>query len=236
MFAKTMHEPLAQAIAEAGFHVLTLDFLGHGESDQPHDKREYSMVRYGQQVVGLLDHIGVDQAVLMGSSLGANSSLEVAAAAPERVRGLVIEMPVLESALLGCAIAFTPALMAFTFASPIVRGHSRLAQRVPRWTTPWIARLGLDVLSREPEPSAAVMQGLFFGRVAPPREMRQAMQMPAIVLGHQHDPIHPFSDAGMLAEEMPNATFVRTGSILELRFAPPRLVAPITDFCAKAWS
>jgi len=47
----------------------------------------------------LLDHLGVPQAVVGGTSLGANVALEAAVLAPERVRGLVLEMPVLENAL-----------------------------------------------------------------------------------------------------------------------------------------
>ena len=56
-----------------------------------------------------------------GTSLGANASLEAAAAAPERVRGLLIEMPVLDNALLGCAIGFTPLLVGLTFGAPVAR-------------------------------------------------------------------------------------------------------------------
>ena len=41
-------------------------------------------------------------------SLGANATLEATAGAPDRVRGMLIEMPVLDNALLGCALAFTP--------------------------------------------------------------------------------------------------------------------------------
>ena len=54
----------------------------------------------------------------MGTSLGANVALEAAAQAPERVRGMVIEMPVLDHALIGCAIAFTPLMVALTAGEP----------------------------------------------------------------------------------------------------------------------
>ena len=53
------------------------------------------MDTYADHVVALLDHLGIDEAVVGGVSLGGNVSLLVAAQAPERVRGLVIEMPVL---------------------------------------------------------------------------------------------------------------------------------------------
>ena len=52
-------------------------------------------------MVALLDHLEIDEAVVDGTSLGANTTLEVAALAPERLRGMVLEMPVLDNALLG---------------------------------------------------------------------------------------------------------------------------------------
>ena len=60
----------------------------------------YSMTFFGEQVIALLDHLEVDEAVVLGTSLGANTALEAAALAPERLRGMVIEMPVLDNALL----------------------------------------------------------------------------------------------------------------------------------------
>ena len=78
----------------------------------------YSMTEFGREVVALLDHLEVEEAVVMGTSLGANTTLEVAALAPERLRGMVIEMPVLDHALVGAAVAFTPLLLALTFGAP----------------------------------------------------------------------------------------------------------------------
>ena len=134
----------------------------------------------------------------MGTSLGANAALEAVAQAPERFRGMVIEMPVLDHALIGCAIAFTPLMVALTAGEPAMRLLARTARLVPRRTLPWQADILLDWIRQDPEPSAAVLQGLFFGRTAPPREERRRLQTPALVIGHQYDLIHPFSDAGML--------------------------------------
>ena len=49
------------------------------------------------------------------------------------------------------------------------------------------------------------------------------MEQPALVIGHHADPLHPFSDAGMLAEELPNARLIEANSILEWRITPKRL-------------
>jgi pimeloyl-ACP methyl ester carboxylesterase len=229
LFSRAMHRPLAEALAGRGHRVVCLDLLGHGESDRPPEMANYSMTIFGRQAIALLDHLEVERAVIAGTSLGANASLEAAAAAPERVRGLVIEMPVLDNALLACALAFTPLLVGLTFGAPAARLLGRGARLVPRggWL---LADMLLDWVSQDPKPSASVLQGLFFGRVAPPPEERRRMDHKTLVIGHYRDPIHPFSDSDMLVRELPNARLVQASSILELRLTPERLTNEIVVF------
>src|SRR3954470_15853125 len=154
-----MHERLARDLAARGNRVVTLDLLGHGQSDRPRDMWRYSMPFFAEQVVGLLDHLEADEAVVMGTSLGANTTLEVASLAPERLRGMVIEMPVLDNALLAVAVAFTPLLVALTFGEPVMRGVQRLTRAVPEGAVPDLGNVVLDTLRQDPGPSAAVLQG-----------------------------------------------------------------------------
>jgi len=56
------------------------------------------------------------------------------------------------------------------------------------------------------------------------------------VIGHHRDPVHPFSDAGMLAAELPNARLIEASSLLELRMAPERLTGEIAGFVDDCWS
>src|SRR3954469_2421350 len=159
-----MHRALALALAERGHRAIALDLRGHGDSDRPRDMAAYQMTSFGREAIALLDHLGLEEAVLLGTSLGANVTLEAAAFAPERVRGMVVEMPVLDNALLGCAIAFTPLMVALTFGEPVMKGVSWLTRRVPTVGV-WGADILLDTVRQQPGPSAAVLQGLFFGRV-----------------------------------------------------------------------
>jgi pimeloyl-ACP methyl ester carboxylesterase len=235
LFSGRMHEELARALADRGHRVVTLDLLGHGASDRPPDMWRYSMPEFGREVVALLDHLEAEQAVVMGTSLGANTALEVASLAPERLRGMVIEMPVLENALLGCAVAFTPLMLGLTFGAPAARALARAARRLPSARLPWQAGILVDWVAQDPEPSAAVIQGLFFGRTAPHREERRTFEAPALVIGHRHDIIHPFSDSGMLADELPNGQLLQANSILELRLAPERLTNEIAAFLDECW-
>jgi hypothetical protein len=80
-----------------------------------------------------------------------------------------------------------------------------------------------------------VLEGLFFGRIAPPRDERRRLRPKALVIGHPRDPVHPFSDAGMLADELPNGRLLQASSILELRLAPERLTDAIAEFIDECW-
>jgi len=235
LFSQRMHVPLARALTDHGNRVVTLDLLGHGKSDRPRDMRQYSMVQFAEQTIALLDHLEIDQAVVGGTSLGANVTLSVAAEAPERLRGMIVEMPVLDNALLACALFFTPLMVALTFGEPIMRLVQAGARLVPSGATPYFADVMLDWLRQDPAPSAAVLQGLFFGRTAPPMSERVTFQAPTLVIGHPRDPVHPFSDADALARELPNAQLMDANSIIELRLWPERLTGEICEFVDSCW-
>jgi pimeloyl-ACP methyl ester carboxylesterase len=236
LMPRRMHEPLARAIAADGFHVVTVDLLGHGRSDRPLDPKGYSMTAFGEQVVALLDHLEADQAVIGGTSLGANVSLEVADAAPERVRGLLIEMPVLDNALEAGLIAFGPLMFMARFMPVSITLMRRFAKLVPRGVVPFWTGIALDTMEQRPAPMAAAIHGIFFGRIAPSSKRRRLIEAPAMIVGHPRDPIHPAADAAMLADEMPNARFVRAHSIFEWRARPTRLTDEAIGFVSECWS
>ncbi len=236
LLSQQMHKPLAEELAARGNRVITVDLLGHGESDRPRDMWRYSMRFFGDQLVALMDELQIEEAVVMGTSLGANTALNVALTAPERLRGMVIEMPVLDNALLWSALAFTPLLAALTFGERGMKLVGRGARAVPRRLLPHYGNVVLDLVRQEPGPSAAVLQGLFFGRIAPHRNDRREFETPALILGHRRDPVHPFSDAGMLADELPNGRLLEANSFVELRTQPERLTNEIADFLDDVWA
>ncbi|GAA3562374.1 alpha/beta fold hydrolase [Amycolatopsis ultiminotia] len=233
MFTRRMHAPLARRLAGAGFRVVTLDLLGHGDSDRPTQSWRYSMPAFGEQAVALLDHLEIPDAVVGGTSLGANVALEVGVAAPERARGLLVEMPVLDNAIVSGLLTFAPLLFAARFLPVTVRGVAFAANLVPRGSQ-WVDVL-TDTLAQQPEPMAALLHGVLFGRIAPPKSVRREIGTPTLVIGHEGDPIHPFGDAGSLAEDMPRAEFVRARSPVELRFDPKRLSTAIRDFAFRCY-
>jgi pimeloyl-ACP methyl ester carboxylesterase len=234
LFDRKHHYSLADALADRGNRVILIDLLGHGESDKPRHSRHYTMEIFGRQVVGLLDHLDIDQAVIGGTSLGANVSLEVAVHATDRVKGLVVEMPVLERAAPAAALLFVPMTIGYAqLAGPI----GRVAQLVGRIPDSGVLYVDVvrDLLSRDPGPSAAVLHGLLTGRIAPHPNDREKIEQPTLVIGHQHDLLHPFSDAGALGREMRNVELEQASSFFELRFPPNRLSNRICDFLDEVW-
>lgn len=229
-----MYAKLAPMLVARGYRLVTIDVLGHGFSDQPHDMASYSMTQFGRDVVAVLDHLGIDRAVIGGTSLGANISLEVAVAAPHRVRGLVLEMPVLENGLAAAAAAFVPLALALRVSLPAMRVVSSLMRRIPRTT--FMVDLMLDFVRRDPAASLAVLDGVTFGRVAPPASERRRIQHPTLLVGHRRDPIHPFDDADVLTRDLPRARLVEARSIVEWRLSPARLDDELCAFLEEVFA
>jgi pimeloyl-ACP methyl ester carboxylesterase len=239
LLSQKMQAPLARSLAAEGNRVITMDPLGHGLSARPLEPWRYSMGAFALQTIALLDHLEIDRVVLGGTSLGANITLEVAARAPERLVGLIAEMPVLDHAIAGSAAAFTPLLLGLQYGTSAMRAlaaAARFTERLGgRRVHGSLLEIALDWIAQDPEPSAAVLSGILYGRVAPDHRDRLAMQTPALVIGHERDPIHPFSDAGMLASELPDARLLHARSVVELRARPQRLTAEIAAFIGQCW-
>ena len=230
---RRMFDRLGPAMAERGNRVIAVDLLGHGRSERPTEMSQYSMTFFARQVEALLDHLDLEDAVIGGTSLGANVTLELAYMEPKRVKGMMIEMPVLDNALLAAAVIFTPIMIGLRFGEPLLKVVAAGARRIPR-SNP-LLDIGLDWFRQDPAASEAILEGLFLGSSAPHHQFRVQMEQPALVIGHHADPLHPFSDAGMLAEELPHARLIEANSILEWRITPKRLDGELADFLDGVW-
>jgi pimeloyl-ACP methyl ester carboxylesterase len=194
-----------------------------------HHRLEYA----GDQVTSLLDHLGIDRAVVGGMSLGANVAVETAAKHPERVQAMVCEMPVLERGTIAVVAALAPLLFLFRYAPRPVRAVFGLAGRMPR-----TGHEALDAIldtGSDPRAMAAIMHGYTSGPVCTAAHERQQIQAPALVIGHRHDWLHPLSDAQALVRELPDARFADARHIFEMRSRPERLCGEVADFLDEVW-
>jgi pimeloyl-ACP methyl ester carboxylesterase len=142
-------------------------------------------------------------------------------------------MPVLENALPAAAAAFVPLALALRGSLRLMAGLAAVTRRIPR--THYLIDTMIDFVRRDPAASLAVLDGLLFGRVAPPRDDRNALTQPTLVIGHPKDPVHPFSDADRIAHELPHARLVTASSMLEWRIRPDRLDRELLRFLDEVW-
>ena len=69
------------------FTVVTVDLAGHGESGV--GRESWTMQAFGEDVVAVVEHLGIDRVVLVGHSMGGVVMLEAAVGMPQKVIGLI---------------------------------------------------------------------------------------------------------------------------------------------------
>jgi pimeloyl-ACP methyl ester carboxylesterase len=77
------------ALAAAGFHVVAPDMRGYGRSDRPEAIDQYTLFHLVGDMVGLLDVLGVEQAVIAGHDWGAPVAWHAALLRPDRFRAVI---------------------------------------------------------------------------------------------------------------------------------------------------
>lgn len=74
-----------------GFTAIRVDVIGHGGTDSPDDPERYTMAHAVEDLVAILDHLGMEKVALLGYSMGGRLALHLTLAAPERFWALVFE-------------------------------------------------------------------------------------------------------------------------------------------------
>ena len=72
------------------FRVIALDFRGRAESDYDPLPMRYNPLTYARDVIELLDHLQLPQAILVGTSLGGLVTMTMAATAPQRIAAAIL--------------------------------------------------------------------------------------------------------------------------------------------------
>lgn len=83
----------SRVLERSGWRVIAYDARGHGESSPAPDPAAYAYPDLVADLGAVLDHHGVDRAVLVGNSMGAHTAAAFALRSPERVAALVFTTP-----------------------------------------------------------------------------------------------------------------------------------------------
>jgi pimeloyl-ACP methyl ester carboxylesterase len=97
------------ALADAGFHAVAPDMRGYGQTDRPEAIDQYTLLHLVGDMVGVLDGLGVQTAVIAGHDWGAPVAWHAALLRPDRFR-----------AVIGLSVPFRP------------RGNARPTTQMPQ--------------------------------------------------------------------------------------------------------
>ncbi len=78
-----------RTLADAGYHVVAPDLRGYGETDRPATRELYTQLHLVGDVIGLMDALGEETAVVAGHDWGATLTWNTALLRPDRVRGAI---------------------------------------------------------------------------------------------------------------------------------------------------
>lgn len=230
--SRRLFERLARRLPSHRF--LLLDLRGHGRSSRPVGGGAYSWELMASDVAALMDHLGLDRAVVGGLSLGADVTLAFATQHAGRLRGAIVEMPVLEGGRPTAEAVFGPLAAALDAAGWALRPLGAASRGLRRVRQPEVAAAA-DLLSVEPRAGAAMLRTLLGDHEVVRRgpAALAAAGVPTLVIGHRHDAMHPVSDAAEVAGEVPEASLEVVSSIAELRLRPGRYAALVGSFLER---
>ncbi|MGV6872420.1 alpha/beta fold hydrolase [Pseudochelatococcus sp. B33] len=77
-------------LGRAGYRVIALDNRGHGQSEKLYDPEAYTTAQMAEDARRLLDHLDIAQAAVIGYSMGARNTAQLASTHPDRVAAAVL--------------------------------------------------------------------------------------------------------------------------------------------------
>ncbi|MEL6294876.1 MAG: alpha/beta hydrolase [Pseudomonadota bacterium] len=123
-------EPLMENFANR-VRIIRIDARGRGDSDYDPDYQNYNVIREGSDAIALLDHLGLEQAAVLGTSRGGLIAMTLAIGHAKRLLGVMLNDvgPVIETA----GLAY---IMDYIGKGPADRDYDSAAERLERVMPP----------------------------------------------------------------------------------------------------
>lgn len=231
---RAAYRHLVPLLTAAGHRVITMDLRGMGESSA--EFVDYSPAAIAADLLALLDHLGIERAVLAGSSYTGATVVKAAGLAPERAAGVVLIDAFIENLPLN---AFQKAL--FGVVGPVVKAFPGVWGTLQKFYFPTerpadfdAYRAGLSAMLREPHRKVA-LAGYLSGDSAPVG-WSAAVRCPALVLMGTEDP--DFPDPELVADRQAAAlngrkVMIEGGGHYPMAGHPQAVAAALLPFLAE---
>jgi pimeloyl-ACP methyl ester carboxylesterase len=210
---------VVDALVASGRRVTALDCRGHGRSGTPHDPAAYGGTKMADDVIKLMDHLGIANADLMGYSMGAGISAQLVTTHPGRFRAVIFGG--MGDALLsgGRPREGTNAIAEALEA----KDSSQITDPTAKGFRVFAKSTGADLLAL-----AAVMRS---ERSATDPAKLRAIKHPVMVIVGEADTLIVSADA--LAAALPGCTYVKVPGD-HTTAVTPAYSAAVVEFLAKA--
>lgn len=198
-----------------GCRAVAVDLIGHGRSEAPRQWERYTIAHCVTDLQALLDRLEIQQAVVLGYSMGGRVALSLAAAAPHRITALILEStsPGLttdeERAQRRRADGDLAGMIEDQGIETFVDHWEKLPLFASQQDLPSAVRAGQRAqrLANRPWGLANSLRGMGTGSMAPLHHQLPALTMPALVIAGGLDAKYS-STAQDMAAAMPRAELV----------------------------
>jgi pimeloyl-ACP methyl ester carboxylesterase len=222
------YEPVLAELPDA-LHVIAPTARGHGDAGKP--EGGYDAARMAEDVVDVMDALGIERAVLAGHSMGSWSARRVAAAHPDRVLGLVLagafgsfhDKPDMHELLADFD----------ELADPIDPAYAR-AWQDSTLALPTPESFMEMIVEETCKPPAHVWRGAFRGLVEDLPLPAGTISAPTLLCWGERDAMVPGSDQDKLLHDIPGAelrVYENGGHALHWE-RPARFAADLAEFVA----
>jgi pimeloyl-ACP methyl ester carboxylesterase len=193
-----------------GIRFLALDCRGHGETRPLGSPDKISFSSYADDVVALMDYLGLSQPIVGGISMGAGVSLNLALRYPERVRALVL------SRLAWLDQPLPDNLATYVQIGSLIQQHgakaglalfqqSALYQHLQQEAPDTAASFVGQFLHPRAEEACIRLQRMPADAPNTDRALWGNIRVPTLILANHHDPPHPYAYGEIAARLIPNS-------------------------------
>jgi len=205
--SQAMWQPQVDALRES-YRIITLDLRGHGESDTV--LWNFTLDDYAADVIGLLDHLGIDKAVFIGLSMGGYTVWSLCRHFMERIHALVLadtraqadspegkagRLTMAQTAFQNGTEAIADLMIPKLLASSTIQRRPEMVEKIRRiilQNTP--AGIVVDLMAMASRPDST--------------DLLPLITRPTLVIVGEEDVATPVGESRYIADRIPGATLV----------------------------